>query len=84
MHCVISGLHNNLPRSLWGAYEQLMSGRELTPYINPLSNLTPPKPPYMVSCMFAPTLLRSQQVAIITPGGLLGVHISHSSNLKAH
>ena len=46
--------------------------------------LTPPKPPYKVSCMFAPTLLRSQQVAIITPGGLLGVHTSHSSNLKAH
>ena len=39
--------------------------------------------PYMVSSMFAPTSLRSQQVAIITAGGLLGIHTSHSSNLKA-
>ena len=40
--------------------------------------------PYKVSSMFAPTSLRSQQVAIITAGGLLGTHTSHSSNLKAH
>ena len=40
--------------------------------------------PYKVSSMFAPTSLRSQQVAIITAGGLLGIHTSHSSNLKAH
>ena len=40
--------------------------------------------PYKVSSMFAPTSLRRQQVAIITAGGLLGIHISHSSNLKAH
>ena len=33
--------------------------------------------------MFAPTSLRIQQVAIITAGGLLGIHSSHSSNLKA-
>ena len=30
--------------------------------------------PYKVSSMFAPTSLRSQQVAIITAGGLLGTH----------
>ena len=40
--------------------------------------------PYKVSSKFAPTSLRSQQVAIITAGGLLGTHTSHSSNLKAH
>ena len=40
--------------------------------------------PYKVSCIFAPTSLESQQVAIITAGGLLGIHSSHSSNLKAH
>ena len=40
--------------------------------------------PYKVSSMFAPTLLRSQQVAIITAGRLLRTHTSHSSNLKAH
>ena len=40
--------------------------------------------PYKVSNMFAPTSLRSQQVAIITAGELLGTHTSHSSNLKAH
>jgi len=34
--------------------------------------------------MFAPTALRTQQVAIITAGRLLGIHTSHSSNLKAH
>ena len=39
--------------------------------------------PYKVSSMFTPTSLRSQQVAIITAGGLLGIHTSHSSNLKA-
>ena len=39
--------------------------------------------PCKVSGMFAPTSLRSQQVAIITAGGLLGIHTSHSSNLKA-
>ena len=32
--------------------------------------------PYKVSSMFAPTSLRSQQVAIITAGGLLGTHAS--------
>ena len=37
--------------------------------------------PYKVSSMFAPTSLRSQGVAIITAGGLLGIHTSHSSNL---
>ena len=37
--------------------------------------------PYKVSSMFTPSL-RSQQVAIITAGGLLGIHTSHSSNLK--
>ena len=40
--------------------------------------------PYKVSSMFAATSLRSQQVAIITAGGLLGTHTSHSSNLKVH
>ena len=39
--------------------------------------------PYKVSSMFTPTSLRSQQVAIITAGGLFGIHSSHSSNLKA-
>ena len=34
--------------------------------------------PYKVSCMFTPTSLRSQQVAIITAGELLGIHTSHS------
>ena len=38
--------------------------------------------PYKVSCMFAPASLRSQQVAIITAGGLLAIHTSHSINLK--
>ena len=39
--------------------------------------------PYKVSSMFTLTSLRSQQVAIITAGRLLGIHTSHSSNLKA-
>ena len=37
--------------------------------------------PYKVSSMFAPTSLRSQQVAIITAGGLFGIHTSHSIKL---
>ena len=36
---------------------------------------------YKVSCMFTPTSLRKQLVAIITAGG---IHTGHSSNLKAH
>ena len=39
--------------------------------------------PCKVSSMFVPTSLRSQQVAIITAGGLLEIHTSHSGNLKA-
>ena len=50
--------------------------------VHPLSNLAQ-NAPYKVRCMFAPTSLRSQQVAIITAGGLLGIHTSYSSNLKA-
>ena len=51
------------------------------PYINPLSNLAPPKQ----GKLHVPTyFIKTQQVAIITAGGLLGIHTSHSSNLKAH
>ena len=77
--------------TLPGAYERREAARRSVklPYIVPSSvesralNLAE-NAPYKVSSMFTPTSLRSQQVAIITAGGLLGIHTSHSSNLKAH
>ena len=89
----ISGLKGEISNDVF--YQELMSAakqREGSNYrtlfvsssveshaLNLAENL-----PYKVSCMLTPTSLRSQQVAIITAGGLLGTHTSHSSNLKAH
>ena len=78
-----------LERLLAGAYERREGASNYRTLFVPSSvesralNLTE-NAPYKVSSMFAPTSLRSQQVAIITAGGLLGIHTSHSSNLKVH